>query len=143
VTANGNVTANTTGADHLNISTSGLNSSRNVNRYWTLIAGGGITFSPYDATFTFVSGDVDGGSSTGNFVVRRFDGTWAPTTTGTRTSTTTQATNVSAMGDFAVGEQQVDHFIFSLANSQRMVRPLTGTNTLTAQDLFNATVTSV
>jgi hypothetical protein len=100
----GNLTANTTAGQHASIGTSGINSSKDVNRYWTLTAG---TFaaSPYDSTFNFVSGDVIGGASTSAFVIKRFSGgSWSSTTTGTLTSTSSQATGLSAVGDFAVGE---------------------------------------
>jgi len=97
--------------DHPNIATSGLNSGLSVNRYWTLTLTGvdGTVlpaFTNYGATFTFVNpGDLDGGVNTANFQIRRFiGGVWNNTTVGTRTGTTTQATAITALGEFAIGE---------------------------------------
>ena len=97
--------------DHPSIGSSGLNSALSVNRYWTLTLTG-VTgtvlpaFTNYGATFTFVNpGDLDGGVTTGNFEIRRFSAAvWNNTTVGTRTGTTTQATGILALGEFAIGE---------------------------------------
>jgi hypothetical protein len=92
---------------HPNISTSGLDSTRDVARYWTL-TNSGLVLSSYDATFNFNAGDVIGGADTTQFVVQRWDGAaWNVTTAGTRTSTSTQATGITAFGDFAVGDAKV------------------------------------
>lgn len=97
--------------DHPSIGSSGLNSALSVNRYWTLTLTG-VTgtvlpaFTNYGATFTFVNpGDLDVGVTTGNFEIRRFSAAvWNNTTVGTRTGTTTQATGILALGEFAIGE---------------------------------------
>ncbi|MBI5022326.1 MAG: hypothetical protein HZB59_12900, partial [Ignavibacteriales bacterium] len=124
VSTPGNVTAKTTSGDHLNISTSGINSSKSVNRYWTLTAGGGLTYSMYDAAFTFINpGDIDVGSTPGNYTVKRYNGSsWSSPTIGTRTSTTTGVTNVSAMSDYAIGEP-LSPIITSSAGSNGSISP--------------------
>ncbi|MFA6472943.1 MAG: T9SS type A sorting domain-containing protein, partial [Candidatus Latescibacterota bacterium] len=99
----GNVTATTASGDHAEIGTSGLNSSLSVNRNWTL-TNSSTVFTTYNATFTFVAGDLDGGATTGNFIVRRYNSGWSSTSTGTRTATTTQALGIADMGAFAIGE---------------------------------------
>ena len=65
----------TAAAEHPNIATSGIRADKSVNRYWTLTPGGGLAFTNYSATFTFVASDVDAGANTGKFVVKRYDGT--------------------------------------------------------------------
>src|SRR5204863_6761109 len=107
VSVAGDLTASTTNGDHANIGTSTINPGKTANRYWTL-TNSGITFTNYSVTLNFVSGDLDSGAATSNFVVGRFAAsTWTYPTVGTRTSTSTQATGVTAFGDFAVGETAV------------------------------------
>jgi len=107
VTGAGNFTGSVSqsAGDHPNIATSGLDSGKSVNRYWTL-TNGGVTFTTYSITLTFVAGDVDGGANTANFEIVRWDGTaWNTTTVGTRTGTSTQASGIGGVGDFAVAEK--------------------------------------
>jgi hypothetical protein len=103
VTGAGNLTAKATAGEHPNIGASAINSSKDVNVYWSF-TNSGITFDNYSATFTFVSGDVDGGANTGLFIVGRYSGGWTYPSVGTRTETSTQATGVTSLSDFAVGE---------------------------------------
>ena len=53
VTVAGDLTVSTTAGDHSAIATSTLDPSQDANRFWTL-TNNGITFTTYDATFTFV-----------------------------------------------------------------------------------------
>ena len=82
-----------------------------MNRYWTLASGGGLTFTSYSPTFTFVAGDVDAGAATASFIVQRFAAGWNVTTIRTRTATTTQATGVTGFGDFAIGQAKANQTI--------------------------------
>jgi len=103
VTVAGDLTASSAAGDHPAIGTSGLDPSKTANRFWTL-ANAGIAFSTYDATFTFVAGDLDPGVDPLLLAVDTYTGgTWVTQTTGTRTATSTQATGINAFGDFAVG----------------------------------------
>ena len=95
------ITASTTTGDHPNISTSGIDSSRSVNRYYTL---SGTPTGPSDITFNFIAGDVDAGANPGNFLIEKYDGSWSSTTVGARTATSTQALGVTSFSDFALGE---------------------------------------
>jgi len=139
VTTAGSLTARTIAGEHPNVSTSGINANKDATRYWTLTnSPGGIAVSSYSAAFNFVSGDVDAGANTGNFVVRRYAGSWSTPTTGTRNATNTQATGLSAFGDFAVGEPAIDHYVVTAASPQTAGTAFN--TTVTAQDIFNQTV---
>ena len=106
VTGAGNLVVSTTNNDHPQIGTSTLVSTKTVNRYYS-IANSGVTGGSYDATFTFVAGDVDSGASTSVLGVANYvNPTWTNLTVGARTSTTTQATGVTVYGDFQLGESQ-------------------------------------
>ena len=100
----GSLTVTTTAGQHPNIGTSTINSAKDVARYWTLTAGGGLAMSTYDPTFNFVTGDVIGGANFNNFIIGRYSSGWTYPTVGTKTSTSTQATGLPAFGDFAIGE---------------------------------------
>jgi uncharacterized repeat protein (TIGR01451 family) len=100
----GDLAASVVSGDHANIGTSTISAAKSVNRNWTL-TNSGIVFTNYDATFTFVAGDVDTGASTSAFSVGKYSGgSWTYPTVGTKTSTTTQATGVTAFSDFQIGE---------------------------------------
>ncbi|MFC1993902.1 beta strand repeat-containing protein [Chloroflexota bacterium] len=103
VTGAENLTAKVTTGEHPNIASSSIDSSKDVNAYWTL-TNSGITFDSYSIMFTFVSGDVDGGAKTSLFSVGRYDSGWTYPNIGTRTSTITQAAGVTSLSDFVVGE---------------------------------------
>jgi hypothetical protein len=105
VTGADTLTATTAASQHPQIGTSGIDPTKDVQRYWTLTPGGGLTVSTYDAMFNFDAADVIGGATPASFIVERYSGgTWFTNTLGTLTSTSSQATGLSAFGDFAVGE---------------------------------------
>ena len=106
VTGAGNITVSTTNNDHPQIGSSTLVANKTVNRFYS-IANSGVAGGSYDATFTFVAGDLDSGVSTSVLGVANYvNPTWTNLTVGTRTSTTTQATGVTVYGDFQLGEGQ-------------------------------------
>lgn len=109
VTGGGNVRVSTVAGEHPDIATSDFNDTLDVNRYWT-ISNAGVTFTSYNATFTFVNpSDLDAGVDPLVFIAERREpsypaaGTWNATTLGTRTATTNQITGETGFGDFAVG----------------------------------------
>lgn len=104
VTTAGTLLVATASGDHPQISSSALDATKTANRYYT-ISNSGVAGGTYDASFTFASSDLDSSATTSNFVVRRYQNpTWFVTTAGTRTSSSTQATGLSAYGNFQLGE---------------------------------------
>jgi len=129
VAATGNLTAAVTNTDHPDTTSppasSGISPSKSINRYWTL-KGSTIT-GTYTTTFTFVSGDIDGGvngvtvsgSNLPNVIVRRGTtcsgatrhcNSWGATTlNGISTTTSASASGISITSgdpeaDFVIGE---------------------------------------
>lgn len=101
----GSITAKCTAGNHPNIASSNIDPALCVNEYWTLVNSGVTGFTTYDATFTFTSSDILPGADYTSFIVGRYlTGAWNYPTVGTLTSTSTQATGLSAFGDFQVGE---------------------------------------
>ena len=117
VTGAGSVTASTASGEHPDIATSGINASKDVNRYWNLQNAGTVfTAAGYRATFTFVAAERDPGSNFASYIVKRYAApSWFPTTVGTRAATSIQALGLTAFGGFAAGEpgSTVDHFLIS------------------------------
>jgi hypothetical protein len=101
--------------DHPNIASSGLNASKSVNRWWALTTSGVSgtalpAFTNFNATFAFIGdaapvGDRDSGAYASIFEIERWNGAWNATTPGARTGTTTQATGMTALGEFAIAEK--------------------------------------
>ena len=108
VTTPGELVASTTPGEHPDVANAGIAVARDVNRYWTL-SNVGVAFDTAATTFTFVAGDIDAGAQTATFVVAdRVGGIWSRPPAGARTAVSTQATGVTAFGDFVVGEPTSD-----------------------------------
>jgi uncharacterized protein DUF6701 len=144
----GSVTGSVSSAsgDHPNISTSLIDSLKNVNRYWTL-TNSGVTFTDFALTLNFIAGDVDSAATsptdlTPLFEIERWNGTsWATTTADPPNAnpTNTRATGITAMSDFGVGRKKAKNFVISV--------PVAGDTcnaasvTITAKDSRDLTMT--
>ena len=104
VSVGGNLTANTTPAEHPQIDLSGINKNLDVNRYWTL-TNTGIGFTTAASTFNWVSADVDPGATTANFKTSVYDGSsWGFSQFASPLPTSIQATGLTSLGSFVMGE---------------------------------------
>jgi hypothetical protein len=100
----GDLTARTVTGDHPQIASSNLKPNLSVNRYWTL-TNSGIGFTDYDALFNFLSSDVDPAANTADLNCGKFNSpVWTYPTVVTRTSTSTQITDVTSFSDFALAQ---------------------------------------
>ena len=106
VTNGGNLTANVTAGQEPNSGTP-LNTSQDVNLYWTL-ANSGIAFSSYIPTFTYNSSDIIGGAIQSNFIVGEYaSSAWTSPTPVSNAGVvpyTTQVSGITGFGDFVVGD---------------------------------------
>jgi len=108
----GTLTGDVTKADHPQKAFWTLSTTKYVQRYFTLGAAGDTlaTFTNYDATLTWVAGDVQGGASTASFMVAEYRGGWVVPdpafSGGTATSIVVNGVTgaFSTPTDFAVGE---------------------------------------
>ena len=116
VTVAGSVTASTTSGDHASLATSAIDPTASVNRFWTL-SNGAVTFSDANITFNYAAADIDAGADTSDFGVARYAAaSWQTQTTLSQGATSTTASGITSLGDFAVGELgagALDHFIVS------------------------------
>lgn len=107
VTTAGNLIASTTIGDHPNISSSTINTTKSVNRFWTL-TNSGIVLISYGVTFNFLAADIDAGAITAAFIVGNYNtGSWTYPAVGNQTSTTSTATGLTIFGDFQIGDMNV------------------------------------
>jgi hypothetical protein len=115
VTTAGTLTATTTSSQEPNYATSGLSQTQYVNRYWTLTPAGGLVVSGYNATGTFVAGDLVGSPPTSNLALFRYSGgTWTSPTTWSATSTTATGNGFgTSFGDFAAGIPKPTQLVFT------------------------------
>ena len=105
VTTAGNLTANVTATDHPEVDYSGIDSTKSVNRFWSL-TNSGIVFTTAASTFNWVVSDIDAGTTTANFKTAVYNGTnWALTGFASPLPTSIQATGLTSFGNYAIGER--------------------------------------
>ena len=112
VTGTGTLTGSVTGANHSDISNSGIDPTKSVHHAWTL-TNSGITFSGgATVTLNWVgvgTGEGDAAGTPANYIVAKYDNLnnpkWTkPTFTSPPQATSIQVTNITSFSDFQVGE---------------------------------------
>lgn len=104
VSTAGNVTGVAIPGNHPNIATSGIDTTKDVNRYWSFINSSTV-FTTVNITLNWVAADVDAGANTANFKAARYDGTgWSLPAVSIPSATSIQVTGLTAMGDLITGE---------------------------------------
>lgn len=104
VTAGGNLAVSTVASDHPYLSSSAINTIKNVDRYW-IFTNNGIEFSSYDATFKYVATDVDAGSTSTLFGAGIYTGSnWQYPVTPSASDTSATITSATLFGDIEIGE---------------------------------------
>ncbi|MEZ4814203.1 MAG: hypothetical protein R3A80_03225 [Bdellovibrionota bacterium] len=123
VSSAGDLIASTTNSDHPEISTSNLDPSISVNRYWTF-TNSGIGFTSYDLNLSYLSGspaDNDNPALASGYIAQRYDsatGTWSEVTlSGTPTSTSTTITGETDLGagnsEYAIAHRLATQVVFT------------------------------
>lgn len=109
----GDVTVSTTSSSHPQIGSSGIDSTVDLNRWWTVTNNSVPGSLSYIASFTYVANEIDGSGTCATgaacpaaFVVMRYDGSdWNITTlAGSPTTTSATITGETSFGQFAIGE---------------------------------------
>lgn len=107
VAAAGLLTASTTRGAHPALASSGLQSSKKVNRYYT-VTNSGVVFDSYAITLSWNSSDVDSAATPALFGVRKYDGgSWSSPLVANALATSIQATGNTSFSDFVAGETAV------------------------------------
>jgi hypothetical protein len=107
VTTAGTLTASSTASKepHYSSAPPALSQTQYVNRYWTLTAGGGLVVSGYNATFTFVAGDLVGSPNTSLLEPAKDNSGWSVPGGFSSTSTTVTGTGFgTTFGNYAAGQ---------------------------------------
>ena len=121
VTAGGDVVVNTVANNNstTHFGTSGLSSSQNVNRDWTITAANGFVESAGSLTLNFAAGDIQGSMSTSADVSKKYaSSAWTMPTVASRTGTSITLSGITAFGDFVVGQQTAATIASTSGNSQ-------------------------
>lgn len=105
----GTLTGSTAAGEHPQVASSGIDKDHDVNRYWTLGAGGDTMATlpvggSYTVTLPFLSSEVDAGSTVSGFKAAVYTATgWSTPLAGSTTGTTTTYPGGRFFGSYAVG----------------------------------------
>jgi hypothetical protein len=101
----GSIKARAILGDHPQLSSSSFVANKTINRYWSLINENNIPgLTSYNATFNFVSGDLDQSFSISNSLISKYDNGWSFVNRGTVNALSIQSTGLTSFGDFQIGE---------------------------------------
>ncbi len=103
VITDGYLTVNTISNDHPSIASSGLDSTKTINRYWNLV-GSGLTFDYYSLDLEFVNSDKDLGFNEVYAGAKVFSGSsWVNTDQGSYNNNILSVENISTFGAVQIG----------------------------------------
>ncbi len=123
VTGSGSLTATVAASDHPNIATSGLASTKSVNRYFSF-SNNSVVFDTYTDTLFFNASDLDAGTTVNNLNAEKYDAsTWTPVTISGRTDTSIAFDGLTSFSDFAFGEPKVSLTVLNDGNGSATKSP--------------------
>lgn len=105
-TTAGDLTVKINEGEHPQVATSSIETTKNVNKYWTLTNANLTGFGSFNTILNYSNVDIDSGAIPANFIARRFDGAnWASTTlSGSPTDSNVTVSGLTSFGEFAIGE---------------------------------------
>jgi len=144
--AGGTLTGSTTNGEHPQIASSGIDSTKDVNRYWTLgVAGDTMSTLPAGGSYTlslgFVAGDVDAGATVTSFKVGQYGGSSWSTLAGSASGTTATYTGGTSFGSYATGQLAPLPAVTSI--NRASFNPTTTNTAVSWTVVFSTSVTGV
>jgi hypothetical protein len=94
-------------SEHPDVDNSGINKTKDLNRYYSLTPVGLGISGTYDVTFHYLPSDIDPGAAQANFVVRRYNGlAWNSFSSEVNSANATKVSvsQLSATNEFVIGE---------------------------------------
>jgi PKD-like domain/Secretion system C-terminal sorting domain/Immunoglobulin I-set domain len=104
VSTAGYITVSTDHIDHSSIGSSGFNSSKTLNRYWTVTNNSATIVGNYQAGFAFSSSELDAGVSESLLVAKQYTGTWADLSNSNVFANYAYVSTISNFGDMQFGQ---------------------------------------
>ena len=100
----GSLAVSTAAGDHAQISSSGIDPAKTVNRTWSFTTADGLAAYAANLTLNWAPGDLDGGAEFNDFVVKKYAGVWTMPDCANRTAGSIDANGITSFSDFQVGE---------------------------------------